>query len=378
MTGAPPGGLLHFSTRTRTRLRLGTLTVAALLVPLAAAVAAETTAASTLDGAMRDAQALHDRGDFAGAHAAFLDIASREGPLYLFARETVDDARRHAALSDVDWARSLAAGGQVDQAFAVAGWITDAMVSAQAQRTVAEIAISSAQAAASRGDYEMAVHDLDLVAPGSAPPDLVATASAARPGAQLGAARQQLSAGDPAGAVVTLQALVAAPGEVTAAGARARALLPVALLAAGRQALGAGDPQTALGYLEQVVTRFGASQSAMVARRLLSMPTTVTGTLLRADGSAARGAQVRLGSGFRLVGGGFLTDPPYYAAVCDRNGIFLIPGVPIRVGLVLEFNDGSGWSVRTERDAAGPPRPADRVDATPLGPVDLGFVREPA
>jgi hypothetical protein len=351
------------SPRRRRLVRTAVITV--LLAPLIAAAALEGAGYAAVNSAFTDASSLRDQHRYGDSEAEFRAVAARNGPVYLLARRRIDDAHTQAEATDIAWAQDLAAQGKVDEALMVACRVADHRVSAG-------IALSAARSASADSRYDVALRRLDQVATCPPPADLRAQAEALRPEVELGLAGAELAAGHASEALTALDELLGLQGVPASVTDKARGLLPSALLADGRQALDAHDPARARPLLQRLVDTFGSSAEAGQARALLATPQRVVGTLTHHDGSPAAGVQVRLGSNYRRVGDGFLTDPPYYTGKTDAHGVFSIDSVPVGASLVLEFFD-NGWTIRVDDNH----KPADPVTIAPLTPVDLGFVREP-
>jgi len=329
---------------------------------------------AAIDGAVDHADGLRAKGSFADAVAEYRAVAARSGPLYLLVGARIAGAGVAAQRTELDWARALAAAGNVDEALVLAGRVDDPSLVGEARRTGAQIALDGARAAASTGQFDLALQRLNQLTSASPPADLAATAAALRPPYALGAAQLLLDQGRPEEAVAALDAVLASTddGAVT----QARALLPRALMEAGRAALQRHDQAAALRWLTRLTEEFSASPEAGAARALLRAPQPVTGALRhRLSGTPAAGIRVRLGSHFSRVGTGYMTTAPFYFARTDADGNFTINGVPVGADLVLEVLANNSWTTIITDDP-DPARqvPAYRVTVTPLTPVDLAYV----
>jgi hypothetical protein len=349
-----------------------------VLAPLVALTAMEAAGLATVNRSLGDARQLRSASSYSDAVAEYDAISKRSGIVYVLAHSRIDGAAVEAQRTLLEWAQTLAAGGQVDQALEMTARVTDPTLLADAQRAAAQFALDDARRQAAAGHADIALTRLDLIGAGNAPADLVAQADALRPQYSLDGARAFLAAGSSQQAVDALDAVLTL-SPIGALADAARSLLPQALLGAARAAIDAHDQPVALVPLQRLVDRFAATPQAATARQLLAAPQPVTGTLVHRDGTAAGGVRVRLGSDYRRVGTGFLTSPPYYYARTDAQGAFAFTGVPVGAKVTLEILDGGQWTV-LETDAAGPStqRPLYQVAVTPLTPVDLAFVRLPA
>ncbi len=344
---------------------------ALLLAPLVAAGGIELGGLQAVSGAVGDAQRYRESHAYDRAVAVYRAVAAKTGPLYLLARNRVDAADRDAQRTLLDWARSLATGGRVDDALAALAQVTDPALIAERQRESARIALDDARAQAAAGHFDVALRRLDAALAGLPPADLAGEARTLHPGYALGAARLLLQRGEAAGAVTALDDLIAAaPASPDAA--RALALLPDAVLAAGRQAIARHDEATALKHLNRILARFPGTPQARAAQDMLAAPQPVQGTLVRHDGGPVAGTLVRLGSHYRAVPGGYETQPPYYISRTNDHGDFSFAGVPLGE-YVVEVQQGEGWTTILTPEG----QPAYRVAVDPLTPVDLAFVVVP-
>ena len=351
----------------RTRPLLAVLLVALLV----AGAGVELGALGAVGGALGDADGYRAAHDWSRAVAVYRAVAARSGPIYLLARNRVDSADVEAQRTLLDWARELAAAGRVDEALAATAQVTDASLLADRARQTTGIALDDARAQAAAGRFDVALRRVDVALRSLPPPDLAAEAERLRPGYALGAGRLLLARGDAAGAVTALDGLIAAaPG--TADAAAATALLPDAILGSARQAIAAHDEATALRELNRLLGRFPGSSQARAAEALLAAPQPVAGTLVRRDGSPVASTVVRLGSHYRAVPGGYVTQPPYYLTRTDARGDFSFPSVPLG-GYVVEVQQADGWTTILTPDG----QPAYRVSVESLTPVDLAFVVVP-
>lgn len=356
------------------RRPVGTRGVLAVLLValLVAGTGAELGALRAVGGSLGDAAAYRAAHDWSRAVAVYRAVAAQSGPLYLLAHNRVGAADAEAQRTILDWARDLAAAGHVDEALAATAQVTDPALQPDRARETATIALDDARAQAAAGRFDVALRRVDAALGSLPPPDLAAEAARLRPGYALGAGRLLLARGDAAGAVTALDDLVAAaPG--TADAAAATALLPEAILAAGRQAIAAHDEDTALIDLNRLLGRFPGSPQARAAQVLLAAPQSVTGTLVRRDGSPVIDTVVRLGSHYRTVPGGYETQAPYYLSRTDSRGDFSFASVPLG-SYVVEVRQPDGWTTILTPDG----QPAYRVLVEALTPVDLAFVVVPS
>jgi tetratricopeptide (TPR) repeat protein len=347
------------------------LIAALLLAPPVAAAGVELGGLQAVSGAVGDAQRYRDTQAYDRAVAVYRAVAAKTGPLYLLARTRVDAADVDAQRTLLDWARALAATGRVDDALAAVAQVTDPALVPERQREAAEIALADARTQSAAGHFDVALRRLDAVLAGLPPPDLASQAQALHPACALGAAQLLLQRGEAAGAVTALDDLIAAV-PASAEAARALALLPDAVLAAGRQAIAHHDEAVALRDLNRILARFPGSPQARTAQELLAAPQPVQGTLVRHDGGPVAGAQVRLGSHYRAVYGGYETQPPYYVSRTNDHGDFSFGGVPLGE-YVVEVQQGDGWTTILTPEG----QPAYRVAVESLTPVDLAFVVVP-
>jgi tetratricopeptide (TPR) repeat protein len=348
------------------------LIAALLLAPPVAAAGVELGGLQAVRGAVGEAQRYRDTQAYGRAVAVYRAVAAETGPLYLLARSPVDAADVDAQRTLLDWARALAATGRVDDALAAVAQVTDPALVPDRQREAAGIALADARTQYAAGHFDVALRRLDAVLAGLPPADLASQARALHPACALGAAQLLLQRGEAAGAVTALDDLIAAV-PASAEAARALALLPDAVLAAGRQAIAHHDEATALRDLTRILARFPGSPQARAAQDLLASPQPVQGTLVRHDGGAVTGAQVRLGSHYRAVYGGYETQPPYYVSRTNDHGDFSFGGVPLGE-YVVEVQQGDGWTTILTPEG----QPAYRVAVEALTPVDLAFVVVPS
>jgi tetratricopeptide (TPR) repeat protein len=348
------------------------LIAALLLAPPVAAAGIELGGLQAVSGAVGDAQRYRDTQAYDRAVAVYRAVAAKTGPLYLLARTRVDAADVDAQRTLLDWARALAATGRVDDALAAVAQVTDPALVPERQREAAEIALADARTQSAAGHFDVALRRLDAVLAGLPPPDLASQAQALHPACALGTAQLLLQRGEAAGAVTALDDLIAAV-PASAEAARALALLPDAVLAAGRQAIAHHDEAVALRDLNRILARFPGSPQARTAQELLAAPQPVQGTLVRHDGGPVAGAQVRLGSHYRAVYGGYETQPPYYVSRTNDHGDFSFGGVPLGE-YVVEVQQGDGWTTILTPEG----QPAYRVAVESLTPVDLAFVVVPS
>jgi tetratricopeptide (TPR) repeat protein len=347
------------------------LTVALLLAPLVAAGGIELGGLQAVSGSVGDADRYRETHAYDRAVAVYRAVAAQTGPLYLLARNQVDAAGLDAQRTLLDWATALAAAGRVDEALAVVAQVSDPALIPDRQRETARIALDDARSQAAAGHFDVALRRLEGALASMPPPDLAIEAQRLHPAYALGAARLLLQRGEAAGAVTALDDLIAA-APATADGASALALVPDAILAAAREALTRNDETTALRYLQRLQARFPGSPQSRVAEDLLAAPQTVQGLLVRHDGSPVIGTQVRLGSHYRAVLGGYETRPPYYLSRSNDHGDFSFAAVPLGE-YVVEVQQGDGWTTILTPEG----QPAYRVAVQQLTPVDLAFVVVP-
>jgi hypothetical protein len=88
---------------------------------------------------------------------------------------------------------------------------------------------------------------------------------------------------------------------------------------------------------------------------------------------AAVDTQIRLGSHFTQLSGGYETSAPFFYGHTDAHGDFELDGIPQGGPYVLEFQRGGGWTTLIDSSGGA----AQPVSVTPLAPVDLGFVVVP-
>lgn len=331
---------------------------------------------AAVNGVQRDAAHYRDTGDFPDAIAAYRALAQRTGPVYLLARGSVNHAAQDAERLFIDWARSLAAAGRVDEALVACDRVSLPGVVDDARRARAQIALDAARGASTAKQFDLALRRLDQVLAGHPPDDLAASAAALRPQFGLAAGQALLAAGKGRDAVAAFDEVVASARNPETA--TATSLLPGALLAAGRQALDTHDSATALGFLQRLVDKFGSSGPAVTARALLQAPQSVTGTVVKRDGTPVGGVRVRLGSNYKSTGTGYLTSSPYYTGRTDGKGDFVISDVPLGSNLIFEVFDNGGWTTIVAPGPNGVDQPAYQVDIKPLTPVDLAFVILPS
>ncbi|MEA2672740.1 MAG: hypothetical protein QOG45_2960 [Chloroflexota bacterium] len=348
------------------------LIAALLLAPPVAAAGIELGGLQAVSGAVGDAQRYRDTHAYDRAVAVYRAVAAKTGPLYLLARPRVDAADLDGQRTLLDWARALAATGRVDDALAAVAQVTDPALVPERLREAAGIALADARTQSAAGHFDVALRRLDAVLAGMPPADLASEARALHPACALGAAQLLLQRGEAAGAVTALDDLIAAV-PAGAEAARARSLLPDAVLAAGREAIARHDEVTALRDLDRIVARFPGTVQARAAQEMLAAPQPVQGTLVRHDGGAVTGTQVRLGSHYRPVYGGYETQPPYYVSRTNDHGDFSFGGVPLG-DYVVEVQQGDGWTTILTPEG----QPAYRVSVAALTPVDLAFVVVPS
>jgi tetratricopeptide (TPR) repeat protein len=348
------------------------LIAALLLAPPVASAGVELGGLQAVSGAVGDAQRYRDTQAYDRAVAVYRAVAAKTGPLYLLARPRVDAADLDGQRTLLDWARALADTGRVDDALAAVAQVTDPALVPERLREAAGIALADARTQSAAGHFDVALRRLDAVLAGMPPDDLASQARALHPACALGAARLLLQRGEAAGAVTALDDLIAAV-PASAEADRARALLPDAVLAAGREALAHHDEATALRHLNRIRARFPGTPQARAAQEMLAAPQPVQGTLVRHDGGPVTGAQVRLGSHYRAVYGGYETQAPYYVSRTNDHGDFSFGSVPLGE-YVVEVQQGDGWTTILTPEG----QPAYRVAVEALTPVDLAFVVVPS
>jgi hypothetical protein len=343
----------------------------AVLLPIIGFAGLELGGLLAMSRAQSQAMDLRAQGKYDQAIAVYRVIEDRGGGVLLLARGAVNAAPQDAGRTVLDWATDLDHRGHADQALALldnapslAGVMVPQPDTAKAR---ADIALRSAKAEARAGHYDVALHRLDQLRDGNPPSAVVAQGERLRPGYALKAAQQLLDAGNGIAAVTALDDVVHQAGSAPEAG-QAQQLLPRALLAAGQQALDVHDQSRALTYLQRVVADFGSTSQARQARVLLRAPQSVTGTVVRGN-SPVPHLQLRLGSHFTQVGGGYRTSGPYYYAASDGRGDFTIDSVPVGGPYVVELLESAGWTTTVGQDG-----PAYQFTVQPLTPVDLAFV----
>ena len=193
---ALPTGARH---RTGPHRRAIVAGLCALPVVLAAAV--ELGGLAAVNGVLDDAQRRAASGDFAGAIADQEYVAGRSGVVFLLAHGRVDSAAHDAQALYLDWARSLAASGDVDRALAATQRVSDASLLAQARQAHARICLDDARTQAQAQHFDVALQRLGQLLAGSPPADLAATARSLLPAYGLGAGRSLLASGHAAEAV---------------------------------------------------------------------------------------------------------------------------------------------------------------------------------
>lgn len=355
------------------RAWVGLLSVLAVVLGLLV-LAVELGAETATDRALSDARTLRAAQRYPEAIAEYRAVADRSGPLYLLARGTTGQAAREADAATLAWANALAAAGRIDQALAASAAVTASDLADQARSLRAHIALSAVRAAAAAGHFNEALRRLDQLDGGGAPADLVGQGEQLRPSMDVGAAGTLLDSGQDALKAVTYldDALRRSPNGADAS--HAQALLPGALLAAGEQRVAAGDAQKARTLLARCAGTYQQTPAGQMAAALMAKPQVVSGALVRRDGTPDGGVQVRLAGGFRRFGvAGFTVSGPFFAGRTDSSGGFRVEHVPLGVPLVFEFLDQQGWELIVDETRT----PAYRVEALPLAPTDLGFIREP-
>ena len=343
----------------------------AALVPILGFAGLELGGLIAMSHAQSQAMDLRAQGRYDQAIAVYRVIEDRGGGVLLLSRAVVNAAPQDAGRTVLDWANDLDHHGHADQALALldnAPSLSGVVVpQPETSRTRADIALRSAKAEAKAGHYDVALHRLDQLRDGSPPADVVAKGEQLRPGYALKAAQQLLDASNGIAAVAALDDVVHQAGNAPEAG-QAQALLPRALLAAGQQALDVHDQSRALTYLQRLVADFGSTAQARQARVLLRAPQSVTGTVVRGNNPVPH-LQLRLGSHFTQVSGGYRTSGPYYYATSDDRGDFTIDSVPVGGPYVVELLESAGWTTTVGQDG-----PAYQFTVQPLTPVDLAFV----
>jgi tetratricopeptide (TPR) repeat protein len=325
------------------------------------------------NAAQRDASHDRDSGDYATAIAVYRALGTRSGVVFMLAHNQVHQAPTDADRLFLDWARSLAVSGHIDEALVACDRVTLDAVVIDARRTRAEIALNAARAASAAKHFDLALHRLDQVTAGQPPADLAATANALRPQYAVAAGQALLAAGQAREAVIAFDEVISASAKSPEA-AKAASLLPDALLAAGRRALDSHDSATALTFLQRLVDSFGATSAAATARTLLQAPQPVIGTVVHRDSTPVASIQVRLGSNYRKTGNGYLTSAPYYTARTDSRGDFTIANVPLGGNFIFEVLENGSWTTIVAPGPSGVDEPAYQVIVKPLTPVDLAFV----
>jgi hypothetical protein len=348
---------------------------AAVLVPVIGFAGLELGGLIAVARAQSQAQDLRMVGSYDQAVAVYRVLEQRSGGVLLLARGAVTSAPGDAGRTILDWAGALDRQGHADRALALLDNAQSlsgvTLPQPDSARLRAGIALRSAQAEAKANHWDLALRRLDQLRDGGPPADLGGQGEQLRPAYALKAAQQLLDANQGLQAVVALDDVVRQAGNAPEAG-QAQALLPRALLAAGQQSLETHDQSQALVHLQRLVADFGTTAQARQARALLRAPQSVTGTVVRGSNPVPR-LQIRLGSHFTQIGGGYRTSGPYYLATTDSRGDFTIEQVPVGGPYVVELLENGGWTTTVGLDG-----PAYSFTVQPLTPVDLAFVVLPA
>jgi tetratricopeptide (TPR) repeat protein len=340
---------------------------------IAAALGVGAGAAGATASAVSTAAHLEAGGDFARSIAVDEALEGRGGLPFVFDPSAASDAARTEELTLLAWANALGREGRIDEAVALYRSVTAGTVRAQATDALAVLLYASSARDAARGAYPSAILRLEQVvalAPGTADGRL---AQRQLPFYQAGEARQLLTAGRAADAVVILDSIVAESSPQ--ATETADSLFPSALLVAGQEAVAQQSYKEALADLLRLVAQFPGTAQASQGLAMLSAPVTVSGTLVSRNGTPASGP-VRLSTHYTAEPGGtYRSSGPFYYSTSDASGDFIFRAVPIGGPYILEVFSGGNWTTLIN---PGNSQPAHPVKVTALIPVDLTFVVLPS
>lgn len=325
-------------------------------------------ARSTADG-LAQASHLRAQSQFGSAISLYDKLAARSGPLYILARSDVDNARREAQLTLLDWAASLAREGHVDQALIVAGGVTDPALRSRSAAERASLLLDAAKADAAKKAYGPALVRLGQLRTLGGPSSVMEQVTKLTPAYQIAEAVQLTGSGDGIDAVTLLKS-ASDQGQASAATAH----MPAALLAAANQEIGYESWKEAAADLQSIIAGFPGAPEAAQAQALLRQPQTVVGTLVDKAGHPFTG-RVRLSSHYVSLPGGYTTTGPFYYSTADARGDFSFSGIPVGGPYTFEIFRNGDWTTFVDPKTN---QPATPVNVAGLIPVDLTFVVVPS
>ena len=328
-----------------------------ILAPIFVVVGLEAGAAHGIADVSRQAAQI-EKTDPARAAALYQLIARQDGWLAVLDHSDLSAAPGLAQEALLQEATQLSQQGNFEKALVAAGQVTQPSLHAQATQLKQSLALAGATALLRKGDYARALSMLSV--PGVS-------------GDQANSVRAQASVGVAKQLVAQDQAIDALPllSPLAATNADASAEYEVALWSAANSSIKALDFASANSDLNTLISQFPSSVHAASARRLLTAPQSVVGTLADHAGNPVT-AKVRLSSRFsNLSDGSYQTFGPFYYGNSDANGDFSISSVPVGGPYILEEFRNGGWTTLIDPSTG---RPGDPAQVTPLAPADLAFI----